>query len=1485
MKSSKSKVILIFCTVLLVLAIIGVVVAKALTRDKTYTVYFHVGQAVIEREVKEGTKVSPPTDITLAEGEEADKWYADKEFTKEFSFDTKIDKNTHIYLKVKLRSITITFSANEPEGTTVSDFDFAISPTVLYGDVFVVPSTTPTISDENFVFSGWSYNGATYLPNESVEIKNAGNNAQFTAIWTNIDISNRRLVTFNMSEAANGYGEIITATANTYAAGQSVVVPNYQLRHSDNAKVFVGFTIDGDDTNTIYKPGDVITENISESINLTIVWQDSENVLVLMVNGSEQYRYVYITGHEFTLPTVENTNQYNFMGWLDTNNNLYQGGQTYVMPEGNNTLTAKIEPASQIIHFDANGADNVVQDVNKRYGETFTLPTIDREFYDFVGWSLNQNATSQDECLTNEGTAMLDLDATEATLFAIWAPKAYQVSYESNDSVVRTDNIGYGTSIVTPTDIIKPHYTLLGWNVNGDEMLFEGDSNTINFTLDTQTFTKDEIEAGITLTAIWQVNKVTITYNLAPTDGVVAELVDINLLPAEYTYNADNHTITIATYSYGTIYTIPTFVLKLSSRLSDQEFNGWNIGNAGEQITLNSDNVSSDDQVVAQMLVKTTDNTLYLYNEDTVIGEIKKVGGTEISLPSPSSENVPEGYKFKYWVVDPENEVSRKYNAGETYTFTTGTQKLYAVYVAIYNIALEKNNIEITQNLETTNITCEHNEDITLPVFNDTDKYQFIGWSTNSSALPTDASVIKKNATVKANFDTYSVTLYAVWQRKTTIIKFHPNYDSQTINEEYNLTVNTYDKYTGNFSSVVYTRTNYVISSWNTKSDGNGTSYSPSANVQIDVQSTEIVLYAIWANAPKQIIYAKNDGTSGEQAQQIVDTEYSATVQIIDNTFTNNGYRFVSWNTNPDGTGVEYTVGSNFVVNFDEESITLYAIWFNLNRTINSASDLTDLQQYADDSTISYTQTADIVVNDVVVIDTLNANYNGGNHKITFGNTGAFVIKNNQAEISNLTIVNANAYSEASNATAFVLTNNKILSNINLTTNTIETYASKFGALVVDNTATGVIQGCVVNGTIATFGQLVGGIVASNAGTITALDSEAGKVLTVFTGTVTSSATEDKAPIVGGVAGSNTGKIQYAQSGNNPNNTIILGLCQVGGIAGYSTGEILNCTNYAEVSCNSWGVGGIVGKTENKIDSCNNYGIIRGNNGVAGIAGQSIGGSIEFNSTNNKYEPTKTSYIVNCFNYANITCDSAYEVAGIVGYATASSFSKCGNLASISSSSLAGGIVGKATASTITQCYNKASITTTGNFAGGIAGQLGSDEYGNNSNMNENVEVWDCYNIGAISGSDYVGGIAGRMIRKESNQAVTGGALFRIYNSGSTTGTGANVGRILGYCGTYVRCANAIAGQKFMGVSVVANNIGDDWWSGVNSMGEGHDNNTKEGRQAENMYMDENGRGTDYPNDYVYTRFANDINYSHSSENVWKTVQSDGSGLPVFNWE
>ena len=259
---------------------------------------------------------------------------------------------------------------------------------------------------------------------------------------------------------------------------------------------------------------------------------------------------------------------------------------------------------------------------------------------------------------------------------------------------------------------------------------------------------------------------------------------------------------------------------------------------------------------------------------------------------------------------------------------------------------------------------------------------------------------------------------------------------------------------------------------------------------------------------------------------------------------------------------------------------------------------------------------------------------------------------------------------------------------------------------------------------------------------------------------------------VGGIAGCMNGNASACS-----NAAAISGSSYVGGIAGYvnkgGSASYTSLTNTANITGTNY-VGGIFGNLNNSTDSsssytitiseCTNSGKIIGAEYVSGLFGRVY--------ANNSYSSSKTTAITGTQlkNSGDVSGSGSY-VGGIFGYCYSdgwSTISMATNNSNIEGKAYVGCIAGSISNATLKNCDNKGStvnatgyITSDGNYyvyLGGYAGYGSSFENCTNHAVIKYESIGNyvggiagcmsgdaksCSNTAAISGVDYVGGIAG----------------------------------------------------------------------------------------------------------------------------------------------
>ena len=345
------------------------------------------------------------------------------------------------------------------------------------------------------------------------------------------------------------------------------------------------------------------------------------------------------------------------------------------------------------------------------------------------------------------------------------------------------------------------------------------------------------------------------------------------------------------------------------------------------------------------------------------------------------------------------------------------------------------------------------------------------------------------------------------------------------------------------------------------------------------------------------------------------------------------------------------------------------------------------------------------------------------------------------------------------------------------------------------------------NGTVTGKGNYVGGIVGdqthnlangTNNGTVTGKGNYVGGI----SGQVSGSATithcyntgdvgGTNATYVGGIVGSVSGSGSVTDCTADCN---VSGSLYVGGLAGHvtGTGSISGCTSSGEVSGAGY-VGGYVGyyTSTSDLELSNKT---RTDN-VTATSGDYVGGFFGYINTSAKVELTSLS------NSGTVKgAGSAGGIAGQIRTTGVLTMASLTNTGSIVGSARVGGISGIINGTLVdtqsltngsSDAVNETTITGSGEYVGGLFGELGttilgdlttlinymsvtgaSNYVGGIVGIHHHGNILSSTNHGDVVGATNVGGISGRANNKAS--------IVNCTNNGAVTGTGEYVGGILG---------------------------------------------------------------------------------------------------------
>ena len=214
--------------------------------------------------------------------------------------------------------------------------------------------------------------------------------------------------------------------------------------------------------------------------------------------------------------------------------------------------------------------------------------------------------------------------------------------------------------------------------------------------------------------------------------------------------------------------------------------------------------------------------------------------------------------------------------------------------------------------------------------------YVFIGW--NESADGTGKAYTVEEAIALTPADS-TKTLYAQWQedpKYSYSLSYSANFgtDPAVVDDEQNIADTYANSYAIEVNDNMFGRANYTFIGWNTEADGSGIPYSAEDVVALTAANNAEVLYAQWLENPKydySVVYNANFGTAPETAndEQNITGIYaeSYAIEVNKNMFSRENYTFIGWNTQADGKGTAYAVGSTVALTAADNAEVLYAQW------------------------------------------------------------------------------------------------------------------------------------------------------------------------------------------------------------------------------------------------------------------------------------------------------------------------------------------------------------------------------------------------------------------------------------------------------------------------------------------------------------------------------------------------------------------------------
>lgn len=777
------------------------------------------------------------------------------------------DGSLALSLYFDLETLTVTFDAGE--GGTLTD---NAEKTFRYGQTFSV--TDPTRPDYHFI--GW------YLPEGGqFNAQTVTESMALTARW------GAQPVDFTVEHYYMDTTGNLPTRASESNASRAEVDSAVELGTLKKSGLSEAFTCVKAKVSGVYGLADDTEISLNDTVRVTkdmtvkLYYDRAQYALEWMFNGGTAdndytgsggaYEIYYDTALVLPAPAKRG---HDFGGWFDneTFNESSMLAKGAKMPAKAQTYYAKWTPSVYDITYPGieGSAPDVTLPTTHTYGTATAIPDLTRTGYVFNGWLVNGVGTAQ------KGLTLGAEDYTGAiALTAAWTAERFTITYEGMDGAQYGDKhpdwYAYDTDAVI-SDPTKAGYTFLGWLVNGE--------STPRKDL---TLRKEAYLDNITLTATWEQNPYTVTWNVNEGDKLTGE---------GYTVEAFyGNPITAPGDPARRGYTFGGWYTDGSTFAEDTKFN-------------NGDKMPEGDLTYYAKWTLIQYSITYNLNGGTNHAENPaeyNVGSEKITLLDPTKT----GYRFDGWY---DNDAF----AGEPVTKiavgSTGNVTLYAKWtIKQYTVSwnanggtLDGGNASVSAEYGSLVSAVKPDNDPTKAATAEKE-YTFAGWYTNVACT----QPLADNATVPEN----GMTLYAKWTETARRYTITWVSEDKTVKESklaYGTRINTDRPSVSRTGDTGYT---WEIEGWYTGPNGTGTKIIGSTTVTGDA-----TYYANW----KQVwntytVTFKLNGPGGTIASQTVTHGEKATNPELPQTAEIYG-KFLGWYNGSSSWNFENPVTSNMTL-------------------------------------------------------------------------------------------------------------------------------------------------------------------------------------------------------------------------------------------------------------------------------------------------------------------------------------------------------------------------------------------------------------------------------------------------------------------------------------------------------------------------------------------------------------------------------------------
>lgn len=399
---------------------------------------------------------------------------------REYTFPSNADQNSYLLSIVCNEELDTKKSFNFSSYIKNYNITFIVD-NIIYATQKKIYDTNLTLLSETpskagYTFKGWGTTStsttASYQPGGTYSY-----NSDLTlyAIWS--------LDTFTLSYDVNGgSGSFSDQTGDV----------NYTISSTRPTRIgynFQGWALTNDAEEAIYQPGGNIT--INKNTTLYAVWtqetissKTSKDTTISYAKQIYWYKFTPTTAGEYVMYSTGSSDTYGYIynssgTSLDVDddegdstnfrvsyslsaNTPYYFGVKYLNSSSTGTIRINLGPV-YTISYNNNGGGTAPSSQSKDWNKNITLSsnTLTRNYYKFEGWSTDASAT---ESQYNKGASFSANENT--TLYAVWTPIDYSITYNLNGGKVATENpISYNTETNTFTlnNPTRDGYNFTGW--------------------------------------------------------------------------------------------------------------------------------------------------------------------------------------------------------------------------------------------------------------------------------------------------------------------------------------------------------------------------------------------------------------------------------------------------------------------------------------------------------------------------------------------------------------------------------------------------------------------------------------------------------------------------------------------------------------------------------------------------------------------------------------------------------------------------------------------------------------------------------------------------------------------------------------------------------------------------------------------------------------------------------------------------------------